>query len=364
MQHVNNTDLCTDSKSTNENINQERGISMEHCLKVGILGAGNIAGSMAEALEGLQKEEKACLWAVASRSYEKAKEFAKTWNAVKVYESYEKMAEDPQVELIYIATPHSFHYEHAKLCIERGKNVLVEKAFTANARQAEGLFALAKEKNVFITEAIWTRYLPSREIITAQLEAGVIGTPQILEAEFSVPNFDKPRMHDPALCGGALLDLGVYVLTTASVYFGDEIVKTESSCVKYATGVDATDLIRLTYKNGRAAELRCSMVDAKRNCVKICGTNGYISWDSNNNPRNVELHRKNGSLVRKIAIPSQINGYEYEVLASREAILKGRRECAAMPHAETLRIMRQMDALRTAWGVKYPYDNQEPVNIL
>ena len=114
--------------------------------------------------------------------------------------------------------------------MEHGKNVLVEKAFTANARQAEELFAMAEEKKVFITEAIWTRYMPSREIITGLLREGAVGTPQILEAEFSVQNYENPRMHDPMLCGGALLDLGVYVLTTASMYFGVHIVKTQSSC--------------------------------------------------------------------------------------------------------------------------------------
>ena len=208
---------------------------MGNCLKVGILGAGNIAGSMAEALNELQKEGKACAYAVASRSQEKALEFARKWNITRAYSSYEELASDPEVDLIYIATPHSLHYVQAKLCMEHGKNVLVEKAFTANARQAEELFAMAEEKKVFITEAIWTRYMPSREIITGLLREGVIGTPQILEAEFSVQNYENPRMHDPMLCGGALLDLGVYVLTTASMYFGDHIVKTQSSCEKYPT---------------------------------------------------------------------------------------------------------------------------------
>lgn len=329
---------------------------MEICLKVGILGAGNIAGSMAEALSGLQKKGKACAYAVASRSREKASEFAQKWKIPKAYGSYEELASDPEVDLIYIATPHSLHYEQAKLCIGHGKNVLVEKAFTANAKQAEELFALAEEKKVFITEAIWTRYMPSREIITGLLREGAIGTPQILEAEFSVPNHENPRMQDPMLCGGALLDLGVYVLTTASMYFGDHIVKTQSSCRKYPTGVDAVDEIRLTYADGRTAQLRCSMVDEKKNCVKICGTKGYISWESNNNPRKAELHRTGGMLIRKIMIPTQINGYEYEVLACREAIRNGRRECEEMPHAETLTIMKQMDELRAQWGVKYPYD--------
>lgn len=329
---------------------------LKKCLNVGIIGAGNIAGTMATALNGLQKEGLARPYAVASRSPEKSAEFAAKWNFAKAYHSYEELASDPEVDLVYIATPHSLHYEQARMCIEHGKNVLVEKAFTANAKQAETLLNLAEEKKVFITEAIWTRYLPSRRIITQLLKEGAIGTPQILEAEFSVPNHEKPRMHDPLLCGGALMDLGMYVLTTASMYFGDDIVKTESNCELYSTGVDATDEIRLTYADGKAAQLRCSMLKERCNQAKICGTKGYISWESNTNPRNVELHGTNGMLLRKIVIPEQINGYEYEMLACREAILNGRRECEEMPHAETLTIMRQMDALRAAWGVKYPYD--------
>ena len=140
------------------------------------------------------------------------------------------------------------------------------------------------------------------------------------------------------------------------MYFGDHIVKTQSSCEKYPTGVDAADEIQLTYADGSAAQLRCSMVDKKKNCVKICGTKGYISWESNNNPRNLELHGPGGMLIRKITIPTQINGYEYEVLVCREAIRNGQRECEKMPHAETLTIMKQMDELRAQWGVKYPYD--------
>ena len=164
MRHAGSMALCIDKITGSRERNP-----MENCLKVGILGAGNIAGSMAEALNELQKEGKACAYAVASRSQEKALEFARKWNITRAYSSYEELASDPEVDLIYIATPHSLHYEQAKLCMEHGKNVLVEKAFTANARQAEELFAMAEEKKVFITEAIWTRYMPSREIITGLL---------------------------------------------------------------------------------------------------------------------------------------------------------------------------------------------------
>ena len=140
-----------------------------------IIGAGVIANAMAEAINGLEQVN---AYAVASRSMERAEQFAAKWNFQKAYGSYEELVSDPEVELVYVATPHSHHFEHAKLCVEHGKPVLVEKAFTANAQQAEELISLAEEKKVFLTEAIWTRYLPAAAIIRKLLEDGAIGEPK------------------------------------------------------------------------------------------------------------------------------------------------------------------------------------------
>lgn len=325
-------------------------------FKVGILGAGNIAGSMAKALNGLAKAGEIVPWAVASRSLQKSESFAEEWNFERAYGSYEELAADEELDLIYIATPHSLHFEHAALCIGQGRNVLVEKAFTANARQAEQLFQMAAEKKVFLAEAMWTRYMPSRQMITKLLEEGAIGEVQRLEAVFSVPNYEKPRMHEPELCGGALLDLGVYVLTSASIYMGDNVIRTESHCKLYETGVDATDDIILTYPGEKKAILHTSMMEEKSNFVRITGSEGSLFWESNNNPRNVVLYSREGMVQRKIELPVQINGYEYEVEACRRAIQAGQKECPEMPHGETMVIMRQMDALRKEWGIRYPFE--------
>ena len=201
-------------------------------FKVGILGAGNIAGSMAKALNGLAKAGEIVPWAVASRSLQKSESFAEEWNFERAYGSYEELAADEELDLIYIATPHSLHFEHAALCIGQGRNVLVEKAFTANARQAEQLFQMAAEKKVFLAEAMWTKYMPSRQMITKLLEEGAIGEVQRLEAVFSVPNYEKPGVNALNLsCAAApFLTLGVYVLTSASIYMGDNVIRTESHC--------------------------------------------------------------------------------------------------------------------------------------
>lgn len=323
-------------------------------LNVAILGAGNIARAMAEAVNGIPDD--AVLYAIASRDLEKSEAFKKAWGVKKAYGSYEEMVKDPEIDLVYVATPHSHHYEHAKLCIENGKSVLVEKAFTGNVRQAEEILALAKEKNVFVTEAIWTRYLPARHIVKELIESDIIGEITSLNAEFSVPLSHLPRMYDPALAGGTLLDLGMYALTFASMYFGDDIVKVESECTKLDTGVDATDDIYYTYKDGRTAHLRSCMVDNTRNEGIFFGSKGKIVVSTLNNYDAIKVYDSEGTLIKSCPIPPQVNGYEYEVLACKKAIEEGKLECAEMPHDETIEIMRQMDKLRADWGVVYPFD--------
>lgn len=323
-------------------------------VNMAIMGAGNIAGQMATAINGLK--ELVCAYAVASRSLEKAENFAREWHFQKAYGSYEELVADPEVDLIYVATPHALHFANAKLCVEHGKAVLVEKAFTANADQARQLIQLAQERKIFLTEAIWTRYMPSRQLVADLLEEKVIGEPLSLEAEFSVPISHKRRMYDPALAGGALLDLGMYCLTFASMYFGDDIVEITSHCEKLETGVDATDDIYYTYRDGKKAHLRTSMVSGPVNRGEIRGTKGHIEVETLNNFSAIRVYDMEEKMVREVEIPPQINGYEYEVLACIHAMEAGKRECPEMPHSETIEIMEQMDRLRRDWGVIYPFE--------
>ena len=186
-------------------------------MKVGILGAGRIAATMAKTLNGMKEAE---AYAVASRSPEKAEEFARKNHVEKAYGSYEEMLADEEVELVYIATPHSHHLEHGKLCISYGKPVLCEKSFTANAAQARELLDYAAEKKVFITEAIWTRYMPSRKMIDDIIASGELGEIKMISANLGYELTDKERMLRPDLAGGALLDVGVYTLNFASMVLG------------------------------------------------------------------------------------------------------------------------------------------------
>ena len=271
--------------------------------------------------------------------------------------SYEEMLDDELVDLVYIATPHSHHYAHTRLSLLKGKPVLCEKAFTANAKEAEELLQLAKEKNLFLTEAIWTRYMPLSQTIFELVDNGAIGRPQLLTANLCYPNYHKERMHKPELAGGALLDLGVYTLNFAAMVFGTDIIRTTSACIKTDTGVDAQNSITLEYADGKMAILCSSQMAKSDRQGIISGDKGFMIVDNINNPQKVSVYDSDYQLTAVYNCPTQITGYEYQVYASIEALENGWLESPFMPHQETLRIMRQMDELRKEWGVIYPSDN-------
>lgn len=322
-------------------------------LRVGILGAGKIAGIMARTLREMENVQ---AWAVASRERERAEEFARTYGIERAYGSYEELVEDPAVDLIYVATPHSHHAEHCLLCIEHGKPVLCEKAFTANASQARQVLARAEERGVFLTEAIWTRYMPSRRMIDDLIGEGALGEVVSLTANLGYPLTHVERIMEPALAGGALLDIGIYPLNFTSMVLGDEVEDVTSACVKTSTGVDAQSSIVLRYRDGKMATLHTTVLAATEQYGIIYGTKGYLIAHNINNIDRISLFGPDRSLRREITVPKQITGYEYEVEACRRALETGALECPEMPHAQTLRMMEQMDALRRDWGVRYPFE--------
>lgn len=321
---------------------------------IAILGAGRIAKSMATTVNGMKD---VTLYAIASRDSNKAKEFAQEFQIPHAFGSYEEMLEDKAIDLVYIATPHSHHYEHAKLCVEHGKNVLCEKAFTANKKQAEEVLLLAKEKGVLITEAIWSRYMPMAQIIKDSLNSGIIGTPTSLIATFGALVGDKPRLREPALAGGALLDLGIYPLTFAFLAFGKEVTEVKTSAVLNDLGVDEQHSIILTYEDGKMATLYSSMVSAMESKAVIYGTNGFMVIHGMTNYESIDIYDVKKELIKTIDRPEQITGYEYEVISALKAIKEGKLECPEMPHDETIRVMGFMDDLRARWGVKYPFED-------
>lgn len=322
-------------------------------LRVGIIGTGWIAEKAAITLNGLTECE---AYAVGSRTKETAEVFAAKWNIQKAYGSYADLIADPDVDLVYIGTPHSHHFDVTKEALMAGKPCLVEKAFMANYRQAKEIIDLAHEKKVFLAEAIWTRYQPVVKMMRDLISSGRIGEPRLLTATLGYSMGDKPRIMRPDLCGGALLDLGVYALNFARMFFPADIVSMESQCVKSKTGMDLTNAISIVLSDGMLCNLQSSAQCVGDNIGVIAGTEGNLIIDNINNPQKITVNGPDRTYIETLHVPQQITGYEYQFLACRQALIDGLLEPREMPHEETLYIMRLMDTLREKWDVRYPMD--------
>ena len=322
-------------------------------IKVGIIGAGKIAAVMADTVSRMRGAE---MYAVASRNMDKAMEFASIHHATRPYGSYEDMLSDPAVELVYIATPHPFHFEHAKMCIDAGKPVLVEKPFCVNAKEAEELLSYAKKKGVFITEAMWVRYMPMADTIKKLLKDGVIGTPKMIMANLSYPMLTKERLIKADLAGGALLDVGVYALTFADLFKSSEVDDIHAVAVMTKDGVDAHDSITIRYKDGSMAVVNTSMQTVGDRKGIIQGTEGVMIIENINNYATITVFDKDYKKKLFKKAPKQITGYEYEIEACKKAIKWHKKECSEMPHETTMLIMKQMDEIRKQIDLKYPFE--------
>jgi len=322
-------------------------------MKLAILGPGRIAHTVTPALVALPEIE---CYAVASRNMERAKAFAEEFGFAKAYGSYEEMLSDPEVQLVYITTPHSHHYEQILLCLEYGKNVICEKAFTVNAKQAKKVFETAKEKGLYVAEAIWTRYMPSRKMIQQIIDSGVIGKLNVVTANLSYKVDWKERLVNPALAGGALLDVGIYGLNFALMHFGKEIERVESSVQMTPSGVDGMESITLFFKDGRMAVLNHSMYARSDRKGIFHGDKGYVVVENINNPNAINVYGYNDELLASYDVPEQINGYEYEFMEAVRCIEAGKTESDSMPAAESIFVMELMDTLRKQWGLVYPME--------
>ena len=317
----------------------------------GILGLGRISHKFAT---GLQSTPGARIAAVGSRSKEKAEEFGREFSADRRHGSYADLAADPEVDAVYIGTPHPMHFEDALLCLRAGKAVLCEKPFTINAQQAEELIAQSQKSKVFLMEAMWTRFLPAFVKLRELVSSGAIGEVRMVQADFGFRAGVDPegRLFNPALGGGGLLDVGVYPVSLASMLLGKP-TEIKSFANIGSTGVDEEAAILMTHDAGRLAMLSSAIRLNTPHYARVLGTDGSITvppawWVASE----LTLNRDGKDEVIDCAMTG--NGYNYQAEEVQRCVRAGAIESATMPHAETLEIMRTLDAIRAQWGLKYP----------
>lgn len=319
-------------------------------VKWGIIGCGNIAKSFAK---GLSEVDDAELIACASASTERAKSFAEEYPCHPCA-SYEELVRRNDIDVVYIATTHNFHYDNGRLCLENGKNVLCEKPTCVNAKQTRELVALAKAKDLFLMEAMWTRFMPAIRALLDELAAGVIGDIKLVQADFGISR-DWPadgRMLNPNLAGGALLDLGIYPLTFAWLIKGAPSA-VQSSWTKAETGVDESGCYLLSYADGAMAQLFSGFRTRTPHQARIFGSKGRIVVDDFFHPRGytVFLDEEEPRVV-EADYPS--TGYQFEAAEVGRCLALGLKGSALCPMDETITIMDIMDSIRQQWGLVYP----------
>lgn len=318
----------------------------------GILGTGRIARKFAEDLRHVPG---ASLTAVGSRRAETAEAFGREFHIPHRHADYATLVNDPDVDIVYISTPHSLHAEGSRLALEASKHVLCEKPFTLNARQAADLISLARERNLFLMEAMWMRFLPALVHAREILAQGTLGALRMLSADFGL-RFDydpADRLFAPELGGGALLDLGVYPVSFAQMVFGrpDQIV---TLAALGPTGVDDQSGIVLRFAEGQIAVLHTAMGAATPTEAVVIGTRGRLRLLSPFYRTDDLLPEIHGRPERRLHHRRTGNGLHYQALEVMDCLRQGKRESGLLPLAESLAVMESLDAIRAAWGLKYP----------
>jgi predicted dehydrogenase len=320
----------------------------------GILGPGRIAHRFAQDLEVVEGVK---LQAVASRSVERGAAFAQRYGAAACYDSYEALAQDPEVDAVYIATPHRYHFAQTKLCLEAGKPVLCEKPFTVNAAQAAELIQLARQKDLFLMEALWSRCLPVYAQVRKWLSDEEIGDVQLITSSFCFQPERDPsdRKFAHELAGGALLDLGVYNIALSQWVTGNDPSAVSALGMLGDTGVDELTGVTLAYPHGIVAQFSCGLLLETANDLTIYGTKGRIRihanfWESTR----ATLTVPGKELI--VTLPFRRNGFEYQIEEATGCIRSGKAESEAMPLADTLGNMKTMDRIREQIGLRYSFE--------
>jgi predicted dehydrogenase len=319
----------------------------------GIIGCGHIAEKFAESLQILPN---ANLKGVASKSEKRAKQFADNFKVPYAFDSYDNLVHRNDIDVVYIATTHNFHFENAKLCLNNGKAVLCEKPLTVNAEETGKLIEMSRKNNIFLMEAFWTRFLPSTKKLMTLLADKIIGEVRMIKADFgyNFPFEPESRVFNPALAGGALLDVGIYPINFAQMIYRSEPEEVCSTASMSTTGIDEQSAYLLKYKNGEMALLHSAVNVETRHDAWIYGTDGYIHVPKFYCADRVYVAAASSGKTETILLPYESTGYGYEALEVMKCISDGRIESEIMPHVESLKIMKLMDRMRKSWGMKYP----------
>ncbi len=328
---------------------------MNQKIRWGYMGAGRIAGWFATGMSVLEDAE---LYAIASRTLEKAEKFAKEYGIEKAYGSYEEMLLDPEVDIVYVATPVVEHYRCVKMCLEAGKNVLCEKALTVNYAQAEELVNMAREKNLFFMEAAWSKCQPVFLKIKEWISSGLLGEIQSVEARFYTLAGEGHRLYKRELAGGALLDLGFYPIMYACAFMGHEPKRIISHMAIGEQNVDYLDSVILEYEGGKYAHLSCGLGCERSISAYILGTKGRILIQDEFffQATKVTAYDFDNHVLETFEGPFLKNGYEFEAIEAMECLRAGKKESGKIPLDETLAIMKILDTCRENAGFKYDFE--------
>jgi predicted dehydrogenase len=318
----------------------------------GILGTGSIAHQMASAIPFVPNS---ALYAIASRDISTANTFASAFHIQQSYGSYEALVRDPAVDIVYVATPHNLHCENTLMALEHGKHVLCEKPFAVNGKEVRKMIAKAREKNLFLMEALWSRFLPN--IIKARelVDSGLIGNVKLLKADFGLNRpFDPDnRLFNKQLIGGSLLDLGIYPLFLALLILGkpDRI---KAMAGMGATAVDYNCSFTLGYKDDALAVLHSSLVAQTETVATIYGEKGTIVFDKNwYTPVHMHANLHDGQKI-KTALTFEGNGYNYEATEVIECLKQRKTQSAIMSWEDSTLLIDTLDEIRKQIGLVYP----------
>jgi predicted dehydrogenase len=335
-----------------------RANNMGRRIRWGILGCGNIANKFAADLKWVNDAE---LVAVASRSQTKAAELSTKYGVRHAFNSYEALVNCPEVDVIYIATPHGLHCEHTLLCLDQKKAVLCEKAFALNASQVKKMIQAARKNNVFLMEAFWTKFLPQYQKVESLIKSGRIGEIKMIQADFGfkAPSPGPQRLHDPLLGGGSLLDIGIYPVFAAISLLGPP-TEIHATMQSFPSGVDEQIAIVMKFKNGALANLSSTFAAATPVEAIVTGTEGYIRMSNRFHNATAVVEMIQNLLPAEIgAIHKEVGyGYQFEARHVVECLQSDLKESPVMTLADSLLLIETLDKIREKCGIRYPADDE------